>query len=51
MSYNKFENLLRWTSHKLRIQDIMNTNKISFILPIICLNGCTIGNQLYDYTL
>lgn len=26
MSYNKFENLLRWTSHKLKIQDKFNKN-------------------------
>lgn len=53
MSYNKFENLLRWTSHKLKIQDKFNKNnqrKVKYPRGAIyaCYLGENIGHEKVD---
>lgn len=47
MSYNKFENLLRWTSHKLKIQDKFNKNnqrKVKY--PRGAIYACYLGENI-----
>ena len=47
MSYNKFENLLRWTAHKLKLQDkFVNNNQINVKYPRGAIYACYLGENI-----
>lgn len=47
MPYNKFENLLRWTSHKLKIQDSFNRNNQCRVkYPRGAIYACYLGENI-----